>query len=124
MLAANPSSGSVDIVNCTFAMGLATITCGPAAVAVRGGTVNVLNSIFYGNTNCAWNTAGSDIYVAAGATANVSYCLFEDDSAGRIVCAEGGMTGTYLKTTGTPGTAKLTIETERTESVTVTFAVV
>ena len=90
MLAASPSSGTVDIVNCTFAMGLATITCGPAAVAVRGGTVNVLNSIFYGNTNCAWNTGGFDIHVAAGATANVSYCLFEDDSAGRIVCAEGG----------------------------------
>ena len=90
MLAASPSSGTVDIVNCTFAMGLATITCGPAAVAARAGTVNVVNSIFYGNTNCAWNTAGSDIHVAAGATANVSYCLFEDDSAGRIVCAEGG----------------------------------
>ena len=90
MLAANPSSGSVDIVNCTFAMGLAALNCGPAAVAARAGTVNVVNSIFYGNTNCSWNTAGSDIYVAAGATANVSYCLFEDDSAGRIVCAEGG----------------------------------
>ena len=90
MLAASPSSGTVDIVNCTFAMGLATMTCGPAAVAVRSGTVNVLNSIFYGNTNCAWNTAGFDIHVAAGATANVSHCLFEDDSAGRIVCAEGG----------------------------------
>lgn len=90
MLAASPSSGTVDIVNCTFAMGLATITCGPAAVAARSGTVNVLNSIFYGNTNCAWNTAGFDIHVAAGATANVSYCLFEDDSARRIVCADGG----------------------------------
>ena len=90
MLAASPSSGSVDIVNCTFAMGLAALTSGPAAVAARAGTVNVVNSIFYGNTNCAWNTAGSDIHVAAGATANVSYCLFEDDSAGRIVCADGG----------------------------------
>lgn len=90
MLAASPSSGTVDIVNCTFAMGLASITYGPAAVAVRSGTVNVLNSIFYGNTNCAWNTAGFDIHVAAGATANISHCLFEDDSAGRIVCAEGG----------------------------------
>jgi hypothetical protein len=90
MLAASPSSGTVDIVNSTFAMGLATITCGPAAVAVRSGTVNVLNSIFYGNTNCAWNTAGFDIHVAVGATANVSYCLFEDDSARRIVCADGG----------------------------------
>ena len=90
VLAASPSSGSVDIVNCTFAMGVAAVECGPAAVAARAGTVNVVNSIFYGNTNCSWNTAGSDIYVAAGATANVSYCLFEDDSAGRIVCAEGG----------------------------------
>ncbi len=90
MLAASPSSGTVDIVNCTFAMGLASITYGPAAVAVRSGTVNVLNSIFYGNTNCAWNMAGFDIHVAAGATANVSHCLFEDDSVGRIVCAEGG----------------------------------
>lgn len=90
MLVASPSLGTVDIVNCTFAMGLATMTCAPAAVAVRSGTVNVLNSIFYGNTNCAWNTAGFDIHVAAGATANVSHCLFEDDSAGRIVCAEGG----------------------------------
>ena len=82
--------GTVDIANCTFAMGVAAVECGPAAVAARAGTVNVVNSIFYGNTNCAWNTAGSDIHVAAGATANVSYCLFEDDSAGRIVCAEGG----------------------------------
>ena len=90
VLAASPSSGTVDIANCTFAMGVAAVECGPAAVAARAGTVNVVNSIFYGNTNCAWNTAGSDIYVAAGATANVSYCLFEDDSAGRIVCAEGG----------------------------------
>ena len=98
MLAVSPSSGTVDIVNCTFAMGLATITCGPAAVAARSGTVNVLNSIFYGNTNCAWNTAGFDIHVAAGATANVSYCLFEDDSAGRIVCADGGTTNLETST--------------------------
>ena len=98
VLAASPSSGSVDIVNCTFAMGVAAVECGPAAVAVRGGTVNVVNSIFYGNTNCSWNTAGSDIYVAAGATANVSYCLFEDDSAGRIVCADGGTTNLETST--------------------------
>lgn len=98
MLAASPSSGSVDIVNCTFAMGLAALTCGPAAVAARAGTVNVMNCIFYGNTNCAWNTAGSDIYVESGATANVSYCLFEDDSPGRIACAEGGTTNLATST--------------------------
>ena len=98
MLVAKPSSGTIDIVNCTFAMGLASVTCGSAAVTARGGTVNVLNSIFYGNTNCAWNTAGSDIYVAKGATANVSYCLFEDASEGRIVCAAGGTTNLATST--------------------------
>ena len=38
------------------------------------------------------------------------------------VCAEGGMTGTYIKTTGKPGTARLTIETAQTQPVTVVFA--
>ncbi len=38
-----------------------------------------------------------------------------------IVTAQGGMTGTYVKTTGIPGTAKLTISTPQTQSVTITF---
>ncbi len=38
-----------------------------------------------------------------------------------VVTAQGGMTGTYIKSTGTPGTAKLTISTPQTESVTIVF---
>ncbi|MGN0977490.1 MAG: glycoside hydrolase family 2 protein [Faecousia sp.] len=40
-----------------------------------------------------------------------------------VVTAEGGMTGTYVKTTGKPGEAKLTITTAQTDPVTVTFTV-
>ena len=40
-----------------------------------------------------------------------------------VVTAEGGMTGTYIKTTGKPGEAKLTITTAQTEPVEVRFVV-
>jgi beta-galactosidase len=40
-----------------------------------------------------------------------------------VVTAEGGMTGTYIRTTGAPGSAKLTISTAQTEAVTVDFIV-
>jgi len=41
-----------------------------------------------------------------------------------VVCAEGGMTGTYIKTVGDSGAAKLTVSTDQTESVEVIFTVV
>ena len=41
----------------------------------------------------------------------------------KIVTAEGGMTGTYVKTTGKAGRAKLTITTHQTEPVTLLFTV-
>ena len=40
-----------------------------------------------------------------------------------VVTAEGGMTGTYIKTVGRPGQAKLTITTAQTEPVAVTIFV-
>ena len=40
-----------------------------------------------------------------------------------VACAEGGMTGTYLKTTGESGEVKLTVSTAQTEPVTVVFQV-
>jgi beta-galactosidase len=39
-----------------------------------------------------------------------------------VVTAEGGMTGAYIRTTGAKGTAKLTVSTPQTPSVTVTFS--
>ena len=41
-----------------------------------------------------------------------------------VVCAEGGMTGTYIRTTGVTGEAKLTVSTDQTEPVEVLFTVV
>ena len=38
-----------------------------------------------------------------------------------LLAAEGGMCGTYIRTTGRSGEAKLTISTPQTESVTITF---
>jgi len=40
-----------------------------------------------------------------------------------VVTAEGGMTGTYIRTLGEAGEVKLTISTAQTESVELTFAV-
>ena len=40
-----------------------------------------------------------------------------------VVTAEGGMTGTYVKTAGESGTVKLTLSTDQTEAVTVEFTV-
>ena len=39
-----------------------------------------------------------------------------------VVTAEGGMTGTYIRTAGQSGTAKLTISTAQTEPITIPFA--
>ena len=41
-----------------------------------------------------------------------------------VVTAEGGMTGTYVKTVGRAGEARLTIHTDQTEDVTLIFKVV
>ena len=40
-----------------------------------------------------------------------------------VVTAEGGMTGTYIRTIGQSGTAKLTVSTNQTEPVTLEFTI-
>ena len=40
-----------------------------------------------------------------------------------VVTAEGGMTGTYIRTLGRTGEARLTIRTEQTEDVTLIFKI-
>ena len=41
----------------------------------------------------------------------------------KVTTAEGGMTGTYVKTTGKSGEAKLTITTDQTEPVVLIFKI-
>ena len=92
MFVFSPSAGTLDLVNCTFAHGVAEVSEGAAGVSVRSGTANIRNCIFYGNTNGVTNTAGFDVDVVSGATANIAYSLFEDTAPRRISCAEGGTT--------------------------------
>ena len=40
-----------------------------------------------------------------------------------VATAEGGMCGTYIRTTGIPGSAKLTVSCEGLESVTTAFSI-
>jgi beta-galactosidase len=41
----------------------------------------------------------------------------------KVITAEGGMCGTYIRTTGNTGSAQLTIRTEQTEPVTIHFTI-
>ena len=41
----------------------------------------------------------------------------------RVICAEGGMTGTYIKSTGVTGQITLTVRSRQTEPVAVSFSV-
>ena len=40
-----------------------------------------------------------------------------------VICAEGGMTGTYIKSTGVTGQITLTVRSGQTEPVAVSFSV-
>ena len=110
MVAASPSAGSVDLVNCTFAYGTAGVSEGAAGVSVYGGTAKVLNCIFYGNAVGAQNTAATDVYVAGG-EAEVSYCLFDDDGDGRVAVSEG-VTASVLSDTFVYGDPLFATEVE------------
>lgn len=86
------AAGTVDVVNCTFAANLTDVrTLSAAGVNVRSGTVNVRNCVFGGNLVGRMMTSGAtDLFVASGATANVTYSLFP--SAAGLGAADGGVT--------------------------------
>lgn len=88
MVAISPSAGTVDVVNCTFAHGAASVNQGAAGISVYGGEVKVRNCIFYGNAKGTENEAATDFYVGGG-TADIAYCLFDDAGEGRVACADG-----------------------------------
>jgi len=86
----------VDIVNCTFAYNVVEAKNSAAALTVYKGTVNLKNSVFYGNI-LSYNTTdrGVDLNVRPNGVCNVSYTLFSENDAVRdgdvaMTCAEGG----------------------------------
>jgi hypothetical protein len=76
--AMSATSQTLDIENCTVAFNITEAQKTAAGLTVRKGTVNVKNSIFYGNarglTNIA-QIAGADIEVQADGVLNMTYSL-------------------------------------------------
>ena len=97
-LAASAADDELLVENCTFAYNTSEKNPGASDPAefdatglnVRSGTANVRNCIFWANCSKEKNTGAADLGVFAGATANVSYCLFADSTAAYLTAAEGG----------------------------------
>lgn len=80
------NKGQIFISKSTFAYNLAETKDGSAGISVNfSGTVNIDNSIFFGNLLGYTAQYGADLHVAQG-TANVRYCSFGgDNSEGKYV---------------------------------------
>ena len=118
---------NLDVVNCTFAYNY-TDSRNQVSAGIDIGTyispgsqnaeANIRNTIFYGTKKHANLKGGKDINVASGCTANIDYCLFEENST---ACISGG--GTITKgdnnVFGDPKFARA-ITTEEIDSIMVT----
>ena len=87
------NSGTVDVERCTFAYNLADGYETPAGLNIILGTVNVHNSIFFGNIiGGASKTRGRDISLRGDSVCNVSYTLFGELGSNSVTCAETATT--------------------------------
>lgn len=79
----NSASSKVDFERCTIAYNLGDTLYIPGGLLVEVGTVNMHNSIIFGNRHgiCTVAGIGHDIYVRGSSKLNLSYCqLTEEDS--------------------------------------------
>ncbi len=82
------NAGTVDVQQCTFAYNLADGYEVTAGINLILGTVNVRNSIFYGNRIGYYSVSrGSDLSLRGDSVCNVAYTLFSEDSTNSISCA-------------------------------------
>ena len=87
------TNATLDIENCTIAYNLTQGKWTGAGINVCKGTVNVKNSIVYGNfrnRNSDTVNAGADIEVKAGGTLNMTYSLVTGLSSNYVNAVEGG----------------------------------
>ena len=80
VLAADSSSRTLHVEGCTFAYNLIDATYGTAGICAAKGALTVRNSIFFGAKGGVRRLCGKDLHVYDTATADVDYCLFEEDS--------------------------------------------
>ena len=82
------NSGTVDVQNCTFAYNLADAYEVTAGINLIRGTVNLRDSVFYGNIIGGFSSSrGADLSLRNDSICNVSYTLFSEDSTNSITCA-------------------------------------
>jgi hypothetical protein len=83
---------TLDIENCTVAYNLSQAALSSAGITVNTGTVNLKNSIVYGNVRGRKNNvaAGSDIHVRPNGTLNISYSLVTGLSSNYVGVVDGG----------------------------------
>ncbi|MBQ3193016.1 MAG: glycoside hydrolase family 2 protein [Oscillospiraceae bacterium] len=107
---------------------IATHTCKPSArlhLEVMPSHVHLKEGNTYDMASVRVRIVDENGNVAPYAQLPVQFTLEGDAQlvGPAVVTAEGGMTGTYLKTTGKSGEAKLTIHTDQTEDVTLLFKI-
>ena len=78
---------TLDVENCTFAYNFIDGTYGTAGIDAFRGAVRVRDSIFYGAQSGNYRLCGKDIHVYGDATADVDYCLFDEDSSDSVSAA-------------------------------------
>ena len=71
------ATDEADICNCTFAWNAVDQARSPAALNLQRGRANVVNSIFHCNITSVNSTCACDIDVKSGATAQISYTMFD-----------------------------------------------
>jgi hypothetical protein len=75
---------TLDVVNCTFAYNF-TASQNKVSAGIDVGSsnarANIRNTIFYGAQKTESLKCGKDICVSSGCSANIDYCLFEEDSS-------------------------------------------
>ena len=89
------TSDTLDVVNCTFAYNFTASANNVSAgidVGSSNSKANIRNTIFYGAQKTTGLKCGKDICVSSGCSANIDYCLFEENST---ACISGG--GTITK---------------------------
>jgi hypothetical protein len=87
------SAYTIDLVNVTIAYNLSDGIACPGGINIFTGTVNLKNSIVFGNfcshNALAGNRFGADVDVKEGGVLNAEYTLFTEDSTNSISYAEG-----------------------------------
>ena len=102
VLTMSDAAAAAEFVNCTIAYNLADGKTSPGGINVYKGTVNLKNSIVFGNVAGGYTTGcGREVDVKEGAF-NAEDCLFADLTTNTVQAQAGGTTNFVRCITGDP----------------------